>query len=99
MERSPENHLLYARMIATIARSKKLLPLDRSAVARTIDHSARLAGDAERLSHQRMALVDLLCESDHLARQAGSTTVSACNVQKAIDAQMYRASRMRERAA
>lgn len=97
MERSPENHLLYARMIATIVRFKKLLPLDRSAVARTIEHGARLAGDAERISHQRMALVELLYESDYWARQARSTTVTACEVQKAIDAQVCRASRIRER--
>ena len=97
MERSPENHLLFARMIASIARSEKLLPLDRSAVARTIEQSARLAGDAERLSHQRMALVDLLRESDYWARQAGNTTVTACAVQKAIDAQIHRASRVHER--
>ena len=97
MERSPENHLLYARMIASIVRSEKLLPLDRSAVARTIEQSARLAGDAERLSHQRMALVDLLHESDYCPKQAGHSTVTASDVQQAIDAQVYRASRMRER--
>ncbi|PSH04663.1 MAG: ATP-dependent protease [Acidobacteria bacterium] len=97
MERSPANHLLYARMIATIARSEKLLSFDRSAVARTIEHSARLAGDAEKLSNERMALVDILRESDYWARQANRTAVTACDVQKAIDAQLYRVSRIRDR--
>jgi lon-related putative ATP-dependent protease len=97
MERTPENHLLYARSIATIAQSEKLRPFDRSAVARTIEHGSRLVGDAERLSQQRMALVDLLRESDYWAGQTGSVTVKACDVQKAIDAQVQRASRMRER--
>jgi lon-related putative ATP-dependent protease len=97
MERSPENHLLYARMIAAIVRSEKLLPFDRSAVARTIEQSARLAEDAERLSQQRMALVDLLRESDYWARQASRTTVTSSDVQQAIDAQVHRASRVHER--
>lgn len=97
VERSPENHLLYARMIAGVVRSEKLLPLDRGAVARTIEHSARLAGDAERLSHRRMALVDLLRESDYFARLAGRATVAACDVQQAIEAQLSRASRIHER--
>lgn len=96
MERNPENHLLYARLIAGIARFEKLLPLDRGAVARAIEHSARLAGDAERLSHRRMALVDLLRESDYWARQAGHATVVAGDVQQAIEAQLYRASRIHE---
>jgi lon-related putative ATP-dependent protease len=96
MERSPENHLLYARMIATIVRSEKSLPMDRCAVARTIEQSARLAGDAEKLSHQRTALIDLLCESDYWARQVGRTTVTACDVEKAIDAQVHRANRIHE---
>jgi hypothetical protein len=34
MDRSPENQLLHARLIATTARRDNLLPLDREAVAR-----------------------------------------------------------------
>jgi len=96
MDRNPENQLLYARMIATIVSLEKLLPLDRDAVARTIEQSARLAEDAEKLSYQRMAITDILRESDYWARQAGRGTVTACDVQKALDAQFGRASRVRE---
>ena len=50
MDRTRENHLLYARMIATMVHREGLRPFNRDAVARVIEQSARLAGDAERLS-------------------------------------------------
>lgn len=59
IDRSAENHQLYARLIGTLGRSEKLLPFDRGAVARVIEHSARLAGDAVKLSTHRMSLSDL----------------------------------------
>ena len=50
MDRTSDNHLLYARMIGTIARQEGIRPLDRAGVARVIEQSARLAGDADKLS-------------------------------------------------
>ena len=44
MARDPNADLLYARVIATMARSDKLRPLDRVAVSRAIEHSGRVAG-------------------------------------------------------
>jgi len=41
MPRNVENQELYAQVIATMARKQELKPLDRSAVARVIEHSAR----------------------------------------------------------
>jgi len=98
IDRTPENTLSYARTIATIARSEHLLPIESFAVSRIVEHSARLAGDAEKLSSNRMALVDLLRESDHWARAAAHPTITTADVEQAIDAQVYRASRLRERA-
>ncbi len=97
MERSPENDLLYARLIATLARQENLAAFDRAAVARLIEESSRLAGDAEKLSTQRMALADLLREADFLAREAGHAVVTAEDVAHAIAAQIHRADRLRER--
>ncbi|HEV2386087.1 MAG TPA: ATP-binding protein [Candidatus Acidoferrales bacterium] len=97
MDRNQENHLLYARLMGTLTRQEKLRPLDRGAVARAIEHSARLAGDAQKLSTHRMELVDLLREADYWAGQAGSAAVEAGHVQMAIDAQVRRADRIRER--
>ncbi len=97
MDRSVESNNLYARLIATFAREEKLVPLHRNAVARVIERSSRLVGDAEKLSTHRMEIIDLLRESDYWARRAGRKTISAEDVQQAIDSRTYRADRVRER--
>ena len=97
MTRSTESHQLYAQMIGTLARKEKLLPFERTAVARVIEHSARLAGDSEKLSTHATALVDLLREADYWATQAKQTTITANDVQRAIEAQIHRADRVRQK--
>jgi lon-related putative ATP-dependent protease len=97
MDRTSDNHLLYARMIATMVRREGLRPFDRQAVARVIEQSARIAGDAERLSTHVRSIADLLREADYWAGEAQRGVVSAADVQRAIDAQVYRSDRVRER--
>jgi lon-related putative ATP-dependent protease len=97
MDRNGENQLLYAQLIGTLARKEELRPFDRGAVARVIEHSARLVGDAEKLSTQMRNITDLLREADYWAEEAGNGVVTAAEVQRAIDAQIYRSDRLRER--
>ena len=97
MNRSPEHQELFARLIATLVREEKLQALDRAAVARVIEHSARRVGDSEKLSTHRMELIDLLREADYWAREAGRPVTGGADVQRAIDAQIRRADRVRER--
>jgi lon-related putative ATP-dependent protease len=97
MKRDAQSDLLYARVVATIARREKLRPLARAAVARVVERGARDAGDADKLSVQMRGLADLLRESDHWAGAAGRETVAAEDVQRAIDAQEDRSGRVRER--
>jgi lon-related putative ATP-dependent protease len=97
LDRSSDNHLLYARMIGTMAQREGLRPLDREAVARVIEQSARLAGDAERLSMHVRSIADLLREADYWAGAAQHPVIHVADVQHAIDAQIYRANRVRER--
>ena len=97
VERTPETTLLYARFIAGVVRREKLLPFDRGAVARVIERAARLVGDADRLSTGLREIVDLLQEADQLAAGAGKTTVTAIEVQAAIDGQFRRGDRIYRR--
>ena len=97
MDRTTENNLLYARMIGTMAQKDKLLKLSCEAVARVIEQSARIAGDAERLSTHNRTLGDLLREADYWARDAKRNTIEAIDVEKAVEAQFYRTGRLRER--
>jgi lon-related putative ATP-dependent protease len=96
MERTPENSHLYARLIATLVRQQNLRPFDRPAVARLIEHAARLAGDSEKLITHARSLNDLLVEADHFAHLARRETATAGDVQTAIDAQIHRADRLRQ---
>jgi lon-related putative ATP-dependent protease len=95
--RAPEADLLYARMIAMIARQEKLRPLDRAAVARVIEHGSRSAGDAEKLSVQMRDINDLLRESDYWAGAGSRKVIEAQDVQRALDARVERADRVRDR--
>jgi lon-related putative ATP-dependent protease len=97
MERTPETCTLYARLIGTLAKSEELLPFDRTAVARIMEQSARLADDSERLSTHSRALLDLLREADYWARVNHRSAVSATDVSRAIEAQIRRSDRIRER--
>ncbi|NQV22114.1 MAG: AAA family ATPase [Rhodospirillales bacterium] len=97
MDRNNGALLPYAQLIATLAKRDGLLPVDRLGVARIIEQSSRLAGDAEKLSTRFDQVADLVREADFWAGKAGSDTVTADHVQTAIDAQLRRADRIRER--
>jgi lon-related putative ATP-dependent protease len=97
IDRTPEDDALYGRMIATLARKAALRPFHAAAVARVLEHGARVVGDAGKLWLALDRLTDLLREADHWAGTAGRTVVEAADVQRAIDAWIYRSSRPRER--
>ncbi len=97
MDRNGESALTYARLIATLIADNRLLPFDRSAVARVIEHGSRLAGDAEKLSTHLGSLEDLVREADFWAREDRAQAVGAPHVTRAIDAKTYRSDRLRER--
>ena len=94
--RTDEVLMPYARMLATQARRAGMRALDRGAVARVIEHGARMTGDAARLSLQVRSLQDLLREADYQARERGAAIVGADDVERAIDAQLRRVDRWRE---
>ncbi len=95
-ERSPENCRLYARLIATLVRREKHRHFDRTAVARVLERSARVAADSEKLTTHMRTVADLLREADYWAEQEGCGLVSVRHVQQAIEKQVYRAERLRQ---
>jgi lon-related putative ATP-dependent protease len=97
MDRDDEQRNLYARFLATLAEESDLRPLDRSGVARIIERSARMVGDSEKLTTHKRDLADLLREANYWAGDNEHDVITASDVQKAIDAQIYRADRLRER--
>lgn len=97
VERSADNDLLYARLIGTLARREQLRAFDRDAAARLIEHAARRTEDAHKLSTHMDSLADLVRQADYWAARAARDTVTRADVQQAIDAQIRRSDRLRER--
>ena len=97
IERSTEHYQLYAQLIATLIERDELLPFERSAVERVIEHSSRMAEDVEKLSMHILSVADLLREADYWSHQEGAKRVTRQAVQTAIDKQIYRADRIRQR--
>ena len=87
----------YARFVATIARQEKLRPLSQNAVARVIEHSSRMTGDAEKLLTHLRSIKDLLTESDFWAEDNGHDHITNSDVQQAIDHKIRRLDKIREK--
>ena len=97
MKRDAENNMAYARLIGVLARKEGLRHFERGAVARVIEYSSRLAGDAEKLSTHMQTISDILREADFWAGEEKREVVTAVDVQAAIDARKYRTGRLCER--
>ncbi|MBV1933543.1 MAG: AAA family ATPase, partial [Parvibaculaceae bacterium] len=97
IEREPENDQLFARLIASLCRQENLLHMDRSAVARAIERAARNADDSEKLSIVFGPLADVIREADFLARETGDRLIGAAHIDSALEAQVHRHDRIRER--
>jgi len=85
----------YARLIATLARGDGLLPFASDAVARVLEHGARLTGDSERLTMHVKSLADLLRESDYHARAGKRDVVGPDDVHRALASWERRNDRVR----
>jgi lon-related putative ATP-dependent protease len=97
IDRDGENEDSYADLIARMVADEDLRPFTPTAVAHVMDRSTRLVSDTEKLSGEIERVRDLVQEAHYWAGQNGSDTVTDEHVQQAIDAQVRRADRMRER--
>jgi lon-related putative ATP-dependent protease len=96
-DRSTENEIALAHLIASLVRDNRQKPLDRGAVCLVIEQAARLASHSAKLSLLVDRLDDLIAEADFEASRAGRQRVSRQDVQAALDAQTRRVSRLRDR--
>lgn len=94
--RSPENTERFIRLIATLIRKEGLRDFDRGGVAAMIDHSTRLAADGRKLSMRMRDILDLMQEADFFAGEAQQQCVGAAEVERAIQARIERADRVRD---
>ncbi len=95
MPRNADNDLLFARMMASTIDTEKLLHMDRGAVARVIEHSARSIEENSKFSLHLGDMTDLLREASYLASQGEARHVSREHVQTAIQMREQRLDRLR----
>lgn len=96
--RTPDNEAIFARLISTLARRDHLKALDRDAVALLLEHAARLADHAGKLSLVVEQIRDVAIEADYCARNAKRSAISRADVDEALNARIRRAARLRDRA-
>ena len=96
MDRTPENEIEYAKLIGSLSNKKKLRSLNRSAVAKVIEYSSRLAEDSKKLTAHIASIGDLLREADYWAREANSKQIGKKHIEQAVAAQIYRSDRIKQ---
>lgn len=96
MPRTPETEREYALFAKAVQQAHDLPPLEAEAVARLIEHGARLAGDQEKLSTRFGPIADLIREAAYWAGQNGHATITAADIRRAEKEQIYRANYLEE---
>jgi len=96
--RTPENEATFARLLASIVHRDGLFPLEREAVGLVLEHAARLADNAGKLSLIVEQLREILIEADFCARQENRAAVLRADIERAVESRIRRASRIRDRA-
>lgn len=97
VDRTPETMAGYAAAVAAICARHGLRPFDRAAVARILEHSARLADRQDRLSTRFNDVAEIIYEADAWAGRAGREVVTAADVATAIEEKIYRSNRVEEK--
>jgi len=97
MDRTADNIHKYALFVAALCKDEKLLPFDRSGVAKVVEYGSRLSEHQDKLSSKFSEIADLVRESSYWARVAGSDTVKVEHVERALDEKTYRSNRIEER--
>lgn len=96
MPRDRQHEQSYAEFVAARSHEEKLRPFGRAAVAKIIEHGARLAEHQCKLSTRFGAIADLVREADYWAGMNGRDCVTAEDVQQALDERTHRGNQTAE---
>lgn len=97
LSRTADRIAQYAGFISRQVREQGLRHFNNSAVARVVEHGARLAEDQRKLSAQFRQIAELVAESSYWAAKANSQYVLAEHVERAIDQREYRSNMVEEK--
>jgi len=90
MERNSDNIRDYAAFISNLCREDGLLHLDKSAVARIIEHSSRLSGHQDKLSTRFAEISDIIREANYWATKLGVSLIGVEQINTAIKEKTHR---------
>ena len=97
LARSEESHLLYARMIGTLAKRHDLMALTPKATAKIIEQQSREVSDAHKVSTHLRTLADLLKEADFWAKKSKHKVIEAEDIEKTLKTQEERLNRIQRK--
>lgn len=87
----------FVSFLTMLCKKEKLASLDAGAVAKILEHAARLAEDQAKLSTHFGAIADVVREAQYWAAQDHAQCIAAPHVQKALDQKVYRSNLIQER--
>lgn len=87
----------YAAFISRHVRDAHLRHFDRDAVARVIEHGARLREDQRKLSTRLLEIANVVTEASYWAKRSGHDPVMASDVETAIRKRIFRSNLIEER--
>src|SRR5215831_15809068 len=97
MDWTEENLASYSAFLSLVVHDRGLRHFDRSAVARIVEHGARLRDHQRKLTTRFLDIARLAVEASHWAGQAGHEVVVAEDVDAAIAKQERRRNLVEER--
>ena len=92
-----EHHRNYAAFVSRWVRDNGLRHFDRAAVARLIEHGARLRENRRKLSARLIEISDLVSEASFWAERRGHELVQVSDVDLAIGKKEFRSNLLEER--
>jgi len=87
----------YTSFACKVCKEENILPLDADAMATVIEYGVLLAGKQTKLTTRFSDIADIIRESHYWATLGKKKTISAVDVDKAIDEKEYRLNRIEER--
>jgi lon-related putative ATP-dependent protease len=97
MDRTPASEREYVRTIASVCRNAHARHFDAAGVAAMLEHSARIAGNQDKLSTRFDAVTEIAFEASAWAAREGRDLVTQDDVRRAIEEKVHRSNLIEEK--
>lgn len=97
MDRNEDNIKRFARFISTHCEKEGLKPFDKSAVAKVVEYSSRLAGSQNKLSSRLSKIVGILYEANTWADIYADSIITEKHLEKTLDEISNRTNKVEEK--